>query len=214
MNLSEENMSFSERAAMEYTDFCIAPEKQRIFPLAADAIYHVTADSRCHIRHWVLQGSLIFVAPPCSMYSAPCRAFPHWIPLLALSRTPIIICSLISSFPTASLTAHNGVKSTPAQSETETSTILSSACKSNISPLYRTSGSSSPGSPITQRTSSLFSHTMSIQNPPLARIPFTVPLLHAAGRCSNRRIRPKRLSTMAYPMEPATAVHRITSSCP
>lgn len=62
MNLSEENMSFSERAAMEYTDFCIAPEKQQIFPLAADAIYHVTADSRYHIRHWALPGSLIFVA--------------------------------------------------------------------------------------------------------------------------------------------------------
>lgn len=47
---------------MEYTDFCIASERQQIFPLTADAIYHVTADSRYHIYHYALPGSMIFVA--------------------------------------------------------------------------------------------------------------------------------------------------------
>ena len=55
-------MSFSERPPMEYTDFCIAPEKQQISPLTADAIYYVTADSRYHIYHSALPGSLVFAA--------------------------------------------------------------------------------------------------------------------------------------------------------
>ena len=47
---------------MEYTELCIASEKKQIFPLTADAIYYVTADSRYHIYHSALPDSLIFAA--------------------------------------------------------------------------------------------------------------------------------------------------------
>lgn len=47
---------------MEYTDFCIAPEKLQIAPLTADAIYYVTADTRYHILHHAMADSMVFLA--------------------------------------------------------------------------------------------------------------------------------------------------------
>lgn len=46
---------------MEYTDFCIAPERKNIYPLTADAIYHITADARYHISHPPIPDSMVCV---------------------------------------------------------------------------------------------------------------------------------------------------------
>lgn len=46
---------------MEYTDFCIAPEKKYIYPITADAIYYVTADTRYHISHPPIPESMVCV---------------------------------------------------------------------------------------------------------------------------------------------------------
>jgi len=50
------------KAHMEYTDLCIAPERLRIFPVTADAIYYVTADARYRIAHAAIPESMVLAA--------------------------------------------------------------------------------------------------------------------------------------------------------